>query len=128
LKYESGIFTVNGLNGIFDTDMPPLITYISIAVFYAFTDKPVEPKYIVIVTSYYWILGANMQYFFIRALMYLVGGVVSLKRVQEYLQQTEILEKKTKAYSDDIHFVRVENVNASFKQVCHRFMLWAFSK
>jgi hypothetical protein len=82
LKSQAKVFAIHGLNGIFDTDFPPLLTFFSTAIFCAVTDKPLNPKYIVLVTSYYWIISLNLQYFFIRGLIFLIGAFVSLRRVQ----------------------------------------------
>ncbi len=82
LKMQSRLFTVNALNGLFDTDFPPLVTYVSISVFIAITSRPINPTYVVLVTSYYWLVVTNLIYFFMRGLIFLIGGVVSLRRVQ----------------------------------------------
>jgi hypothetical protein len=47
------IFIVSAINSILDTDSTPIITFISISVFYSVSDLPLRPSYIVLVVNYY---------------------------------------------------------------------------
>jgi hypothetical protein len=82
LKMQTKLTVIHGLNEIFDTDFPPLLTFFSIAIFTTLTNKPLNPKYIMLIISYYWIVALNLQNFCIRGMIFLIGGLVSLKRVQ----------------------------------------------
>jgi hypothetical protein len=143
------IFLVSAVNSIFDTDSTPIITFISFAVFYAVSDMPLRPSYVVLVINYYSIIAASLQFFFIRGIIWLIGGAVSMKRVQverhesriqllepnifnkifkEYLLQPEIEKKESKEESESKDneqkepHLRIKNLNANWNSnVCLTF-------
>ncbi len=80
------------------------------------------------------LIATTIQFFFIRGLIYVIGGLVSVKRVEEYLFLPEVLntqlmnkqnenknEVKELKVEDLKHetmpYVRVNNLSASWK-VC----------
>jgi hypothetical protein len=82
LKLQSITFLISGIYSICDTDLVPMITYTSIAVFVSVTSKALRPSYIVLVMSYYMIITFGVGFYFIRALSFLIGAFVSVNRIQ----------------------------------------------
>nr|UOU03343.1 ATP-binding cassette subfamily C4-4-2 [Brachionus rubens] len=82
MKYQKLLYVVSVFNGIVDLILPSLITFTSVTFFIFFTNRPLIPSYIVLAMSFYMRISQSMGFFFIKALTFLIGGKVSLKRME----------------------------------------------
>lgn len=82
MKYQSLIFLINAINSSIDMDLPPFITYASVAVFIHTVTKPLLPAYIVFIMTYYMRICGSIGYYFMRALTNLLAANVSCSRIQ----------------------------------------------
>ncbi len=112
MKYYAAIDTIYALNSSMENDFTSVITYISVSFLVGFTDIPMKAKFIVFAIGLYSRLCNNLGYFLSRAIIRLISGLISIKRIQNYLLEKE--HQSMNFSKNDINSINVDNLCASW--------------
>nr|UOU03342.1 ATP-binding cassette subfamily C4-4-1 [Brachionus rubens] len=78
---------------------------------FSFANRPLTPSYIVLAMSYYMRISNSLGFFFIKAITTLIGARVSLKRMQDFLLEKEVIKNNELTHVEN-PCVKVTNLNA----------------
>lgn len=100
-----------------DNTMALLMTFMNISIFISFTDLPLLPSFIVFSLGFYVRLCYSIGFNFSRSTSALITGLVSLKRINDFLLLDELPPANERfCYGDEIS-VKVEKLCFSWKNV-----------
>ncbi len=75
---------------------PALMLFVSITFFIHFSHSPLSTSFIVIAMSFYMKLNGSLGFFFIKQIQFMVTANVSLRRIQAFLMEEDVV--KTNEY------------------------------
>jgi ATP-binding cassette, subfamily C (CFTR/MRP), member 4 len=114
LKYHAAIYSISALNGFIDLDFSNVMVFVSVTVFFQYTNAPLLPAYLVYLMSYSNRMCAALGFFFMHALTELISARVGIKRIQGYLLLDEVLNKVPNKRSNDKAYVRAEKLTSKW--------------
>lgn len=112
MKYYAAIDTIYALNSSMENDFSCVITYLSVSFLVMLTDIPMKAKFIVFAIGLYSRLCNNLGYFLSRGIILLISGLISIKRIQNFLLEVE--HETINFSTSDICYIDVDNLNASW--------------
>jgi ATP-binding cassette subfamily C (CFTR/MRP) protein 4 len=110
MKYYAAIDTIYALNSSMENDFTSIITYLSVSFLIMFTEIPLKAKFIVFAIGLYSRLCNNLGYFLSRAIILLISGLISIKRIHNFLLESEY--ESTNFSQSDISSINIDNLNA----------------
>jgi hypothetical protein len=73
---------LSAVNTVIEIDMSVIITFVSIAVLYTFTEVTLNPAFIIYALAFYTRLNGTLGYFLSKAIRNGASTLVSIKRVE----------------------------------------------
>ena len=119
------MFFVNAVNGLLETVLPQIISFIAITIYIFTTDSPLLPEYVVLIIGNYYVICSQFDSFN-KALNGVFAGYVSLQRIQKYLEKPEILKpEQASGLNKSESSITMKNLCANFnKVVLIIFFVW----
>ncbi len=110
LKFQLFLNVMQALSYSIDNVMALLMTLANISIFISATNQPLLPSFIVFSLGFYVRLSYSIGFNFSRSVSSLITGLVSLKRINEFLLLEELAPANERCHHGDEISVRVEGL------------------
>jgi hypothetical protein len=116
--FQLNVFWINAINGLLETVLPQIISFIAVTIYIFTTNKPLLPEYVVLIIGNYYVICSQFDSFN-KALNGVFAGYVSVQRIQKFLLKPEVLKiKQVYDCSKLKPSIIIKNLCAKFDKVC----------
>ncbi len=117
LKYQLFLNLLQAISVSIDNMLAPLMTLVNISFFIEYAHQPLFPRFLVFTLGFYMRLCYSIGFQFSRTISTLINGLVSAKRINDFLLAKELATANEKCFYGETASIKVENLDFSWNQV-----------